>query len=381
VSTYSWHTEFDSIVERLNSNVLYRLSLTSKELFHSNFLSWLFDSYPELISEILPTEVELGLHGQPSRRELEHLDLVVYPSNSKTIVLENKVFSPVSLEQLKKYDEKVLPQLHFLERPSQPVSSCTRVLLTLLEAEGSITGCDNWRHIRYDQIHAAFESFAQHHSLEPFDESLIRHYIDLLAALIDLRDGVGCVRNGEALELNFEAPDYEVDTRVRDFVGKARFTSALRAIQTNNFRDFLNKKINDRISFTNGKPLIESFVEVEDGCQLGWQYQNGQIRIALKVGGKGLSRREREEIAESQFGDYFDELIWSKQVSLSPSEFSYKNPPATKSEQWKFHSYEPNFVYRYVPVENITMEQLFDVDKAMVKMIMHHGIPAINDNP
>ena len=225
------------------------------------------------------------------------------------------------------------------------------------------------------------ESFAQHHSLEPFDESLIRHYIDLLAALIDLRDGVGCVRNGEALELNFEAPDYEVDTRVRDFVGKARFTSALRAIQTNNFRDFLNKKINDRISFTNGKPLIESFVEVEDGCQLGWQYQNGQIRIALKVGGKGLSRREREEIAESQFGDYFDELIWSKQVSLSPSEFSYKNPPATKSEQWKFHSYEPNFVYRYVPVENITMEQLFDVDKAMVKMIMHHGIPAINDNP
>ena len=42
----------------LRSNMLFQVSLGSKELFHSNFLAWLFDSYKSLAHELFSPFME-----------------------------------------------------------------------------------------------------------------------------------------------------------------------------------------------------------------------------------------------------------------------------------------------------------------------------------
>ena len=60
----------EDIIEKLKNNAMFRLSLTSNELFHSNFLAWVFEIYkkecadifeiPELKDAVIKREKNLG---------------------------------------------------------------------------------------------------------------------------------------------------------------------------------------------------------------------------------------------------------------------------------------------------------------------------------
>lgn len=86
-------------VKTLQDSPLFQLSLTSKELFHSNFLYWLGVTYQDLFKE---TFSKLGCNtaAWPDKweveREYKHLDLCVKGPGKRGkiyLVLENKVKS------------------------------------------------------------------------------------------------------------------------------------------------------------------------------------------------------------------------------------------------------------------------------------------------
>lgn len=43
-----------NLLENLESNPIFRMSLTSKELFHSNFWAWMIEAYPETLKVFYP---------------------------------------------------------------------------------------------------------------------------------------------------------------------------------------------------------------------------------------------------------------------------------------------------------------------------------------
>jgi len=102
--------------EKLNASPLFRLSLASNELFHSNFIHWLLQHPVGQIAE-RAQELFCALLGVPGhtiadgQREKDHNDLVLMLKDgngkkTRKVIIENKVKSWRDLDQLGEYSEK-----------------------------------------------------------------------------------------------------------------------------------------------------------------------------------------------------------------------------------------------------------------------------------
>ena len=136
----------------LKNSPLFRLSLSSKELFHSNFLEWLYsvdkNAFKQLINSMAGQEpdTDWGNKKWCVKREFNNFDLciVAYDNNSTEdihdddeevddnqishvlFVIENKVKSIPYKEQLIKYAQKV-------SKINKNTSDATYILLTLTQ--------------------------------------------------------------------------------------------------------------------------------------------------------------------------------------------------------------------------------------------------------
>ena len=110
-------TSIQTEISDLRQSPLFNLSLGSKELFHSNFLAWLFESYPRESGAMLARFLENG-NGDVSikcvKREEEHLDLSIYFNNGQELVIENKVKSLPYIAQLQAYSKNSAPNRCFV---------------------------------------------------------------------------------------------------------------------------------------------------------------------------------------------------------------------------------------------------------------------------
>ena len=145
-----------SIVETLRLSPLFTLSLASKELFHSNFLAWLCETYPEhagkFFAGFIVNDPPAKFDRVRAYRERNHIDLTLEYENSQQLIIENKVKSLPSVEQLQRISDSVK------EKDSEKTSF---LLLTLVRPSGLTTadgiiqlndGDAIWPHITYGQL-------------------------------------------------------------------------------------------------------------------------------------------------------------------------------------------------------------------------------------
>src|SRR5574344_840402 len=104
----------DQIVKFLNDSLIYQMSLGSKELYHSNIWGWLILNDKEFIKAFIPDfDLSLFNHGKslwPEREEKNRDILIWCEHNDKSkchIVIENKIKTLPSIDQLKKYTVQV----------------------------------------------------------------------------------------------------------------------------------------------------------------------------------------------------------------------------------------------------------------------------------
>ena len=104
----------EKILEELNKNPMFRLSLGSKELFHSNFLAFLWEQNHEAFLELLNDLCSslINVNDLLSKKELtldrekENFDICIHHKEGKgkkeiyDIIIENKVKSIPYKEQL-----------------------------------------------------------------------------------------------------------------------------------------------------------------------------------------------------------------------------------------------------------------------------------------
>ena len=119
--------ELECLKKRLRENPIYNLSLGSRELFQSNFLAWLFETYPQMLEALTGREQKTHVK---VKREERNLDLIIdheLCGQVCSIVVEVKVKDAPRPEQLIKYDEEV----EKLKKQSR-VKQCTRKILLSL---------------------------------------------------------------------------------------------------------------------------------------------------------------------------------------------------------------------------------------------------------
>ena len=168
------------IIAALNANPMFHMSLASKELFHSNFLYWLWkldaskfltllDKLSECndFSRLTPDSIEV-------KREYQHFDLCVLKkgTNEVLLVIENKVKSIPYVEQLNKYTRKL-------------DGDCKKVLLTLMQdflGRDKVEDSSDWEIKHYNDLAVAIkESY-----VDTEYQTFIDEYIKFISILHNL---------------------------------------------------------------------------------------------------------------------------------------------------------------------------------------------------
>jgi len=102
----------DEVINSLKESPIFNISLTSKELFHSNFLAWLCEQFPEEMGTVFSQFInrkdgDLAIaRNEKIKREEKNIDLQFSLKNGQHIIIENKVKSLPYLKQLEDYTRK-----------------------------------------------------------------------------------------------------------------------------------------------------------------------------------------------------------------------------------------------------------------------------------
>lgn len=171
----------ETIVENLKGNPIFNMSLASKELFHSNFLEFLWNvnhtAFIEMFNSFLPEDKHLkNREDYYLKREKDNFDICLYHDNQHyDLIIENKVKSIPYKEQLQSYEER-----------AKNSSGCLFILLTLSDDFPDKNDVGNWHIVEYSRLCQAIIECYQN-----CGERLNRYitdYCDFIEQLVALKE-------------------------------------------------------------------------------------------------------------------------------------------------------------------------------------------------
>lgn len=339
------------LCEAMDSESIFHMSLHSKELFHSNMLAWFCEKYPSAAQEVFGRwveERESTIHR--IQREHKYIDLIIELPGLAPLVVENKVFAPINEAQLVEYaDTKKLKDLE------GPTFLCLSLGAPTWNKSGFVTPSGRtWRYLSYSSLVGALAEVVD--QIDGFDGELLRSYVRFVRLLQNLADEVGSLDPDESIKIDGSTRSHLQKIRMHDAFDKLRYRTAMLMLETSLRSKFDFHEVAFKTDFTNGEPLMEAFVSFANGDRVGWQLQGLQWRLAVIsasfVGDSEKLIIDRHEYVKREYGDWFD----FSELPLMVAHLSDKPPRA--EEKGGFNRFNPDFVYRYRKVPNMTIEEL-----------------------
>ena len=229
-----------TIIKDLSNNVMFSLSLSSKELFHSNLWAWLGRKYPKMFTEIfLDEKVELD-ENSIILREYKNFDLYVETKNS-IYVFENKCKSMPNKSQLMEYDKKLAK---IKDEKKKEIETKTK-LISYFEPIGTYVWTDDdnpsQEHIiTYNGLCEKFNDLYEKNEkiIKNNDKIIIKEYIKCLELLNNLQNSI---------ELNDETTIDEYyslldNNEIKELSGKINFEKTLERILVNKLTHYVLDK-------------------------------------------------------------------------------------------------------------------------------------------
>ena len=237
------------------------LSGGNHELFHSNLLAFLAKQCPDFFRAVF--EPELGadfpsFNAKNVNREKNNFDVSIEIDGRYRLVLENKMKSIPTVDQLDRYEEDVI-------KNQKDLSDCKLILLTLVPLEKCP---DKWQQINYRQL--SFRMRKHLHMLENIEPSYLIDFVEDYIEFIEL-----VYNNVVTTDLYDEKKD------IIDFFKIGSDSAADQWIE------LLKKKI----AFSALANSIEQQIDASDYIFVGSHIVRGTTPLAelwFRVGGDGL---------------------------------------------------------------------------------------------
>ncbi len=164
-------------IDWLEKSPMYQMSLGSRELFHSNFLAWLFETYPNSITILViePTRFKSVL------REKKNVDLVILGKHGETLaILENKVKDIPRQGQLEKYAESF-------------ANTKKGILLTLVPETFVLSKTKSgsgwvWTRLTYRELARNIVAWRNSAELESRDATFVDEYCMMVDGICDIAE-------------------------------------------------------------------------------------------------------------------------------------------------------------------------------------------------
>ena len=292
---------YTDAIKTLKDSPMFNLSLSSKELFHSNFLYWIWKVDSNCFKGIIE-----ALLGEPNlnwgndwvvSREYKNFDLCVKDRSNEDLenddsqglakkpkiyfVLENKVKSIPYKAQLDKYVKKV--NEHHGKNKKMQVD--TKYLLLSLPSgfpdEESIRQEGIWVIATYQQYLDAINNLAK---LQGYKEDILTDYCRFVGALLYVYNtwNNNCYQsNSPLLDTQYIADAEEL--RIHDLYHKSKYAQICAGLQARIQSDIQGKV---DIIENDDKKIISALLPPNSGKKLiafGYGYTNGQPFVDVKV--------------------------------------------------------------------------------------------------
>lgn len=384
---------FGKILEYLNALPIFKMSLGSKELFHSNFLEYLWsldkERFINLINILFGRDVLAeDANNYELSREKENFDICIYHNEGKKIIydviIENKVKSIPNREQLDGYVEKVVNH-----KQNQTANYLLLSLITDFPDKDDIIKGGGWTIVNYQNLHKAISSC--YAGLEDKNSVYIQDYLEFAELMQDLEQAIAPENFTD--ETLWPAYDDYKQYRLHDLyiklrglkfmymlkakLGKANITSDIVPIGGYKLREYYNtlcdkdkKDVYLNWNVFNAVGQIAAFIhngskEIYEIVIQGDQYRHGiNYYDETDSNLKSLINSKSDEAIEE---------IWSKVCENDFIKNYYWDGKSealnTKYKKGKeYCQYKPDYVYRYLNISQLKISTLLD---RMVEDIKH----------
>lgn len=364
--------ELKSCVDSLKKSPLYNLSMANKELFHSNFLAWFGNQYKNefkvLMNKLLGTEV-LKDNNFSIEREYKHFDICVKVNGNEIILIENKVKSVPTSEQLEGYMNEVKN------------NECKFILLTMTQELQDLSNAEGWTVISYRKLSENMPDRLN----DCYHSSLLEDYRDYVNNLQDIIEIYDKEENYNSKPEDNRLKD---ELGIHDICGKRKaqtlYKKLCEACKNKNIVSDINNLSDNNIyigwGYTNSTPLIE--VKFKPGKDVSdvviIQIQGKQYRHAVEFFDKAIGERiiygNKEHIPSDKGLSYLKEH-YSDILSLNgekPQNYPFDECGFGQNKKRGYCKYcngKPNangdiscFVYQWVEIpKEITCDELIDI--------------------
>ena len=400
----------EKCLQDLHSMPIFRLSLGSKELFHSNFLEYLWDCDKESFKEIIrnlcgDNQVLTADQKYFISREKENFDVCIYHTSNNEedgkavydVIIENKVKSIPYKEQLAEYVGKVADK----KQEKSPAYLLLSLAKDFPDKEDEEIK-DTWKVVHYGTLRDAIWAQEKWRS-EPF----VEEYCDFIKTLDELGAAILDGMDREYLFPNVE--DYKKE-RLHDLYIKMRCSWFATALKTELGKNIDKRKIrivskyeerlpdcvNLNVAMNQGNGQIAAWIcdrnmNTFEIVIQGDQYRHGINQIGIK---KSKSKEIENDYYQVKENDraFFNHFVlnWlygrleklqdvnaynflnfldgfncfnSNQSDIRPESKKEKVYYFRKTKTPKagpFDCYSDDYIYRYVSISNCTVQTLRD---------------------
>lgn len=361
-------------ISYLKESPMFQLSLSSKELFHSNFIAWVISNYKNACSFLLTKHlnIESDFLITHVKREENHKDITVYFSNnvgeSRKLFIENKVKGIPTYEQLLNYtttDERVHYLLLSLIKPA--FAQENKVYINELDKEWK---CINY----YDLAQILKELVGEVQEKNSYHANIIKDYIDLAISLHNFTEEINGDIRKEAYNFygtNSNILDQFREVRLHDFFLKLKhemiavefykeIKQRIPGIKLVPYKKWEEANVGEVFvgsGFTNGSGISEVKYVIGERFGspiiLGVQIQGTQFRLFTES-----SKRISIKIAEQLFRNN----LWFNFSEAVKSEITEKEEypkPGIKGK--KFNTYSQTFFYRSVKLRECPIDSIVKI--------------------
>ena len=374
--------------KKIEKSPMFQLSLGSKELFHTNFLYWLWKAEPNAFW-IIMSKFGIKTDDKGSlavKREWEHLDLSIVHETVKkkkgkdvkivdniVAVIENKVKSIPRIKQLENYNKEI-------EKVNKD-NECKKILLALIDP-GFDHNNEGWSCFTYEKYRGFIEDCLTIIEND-YDRCIFEDYYNMIDTLISfkdewLREDFSSMKYMDIIE-HSSVKDY-IDLRINDLRHKTIFSKMFSSLEVNlkddkevNLKD---DKLEPRIGttedifknnipltigygMTNATGLIEAKVKINADYLLGIQVQGYQYRHFIEFSNSSCVKEFIRKELQDKFGQNHKEEF---DISNNKKICSYKNREGKKTFQ---------YVYRRIredeTVDDVVKNIVDDVEYLMKK--------------
>jgi hypothetical protein len=359
-------TEALKRIEDLKLSPLFNLSLGSKELFHSNFIHWLANTYPAevgiIFSRYLQNTPKAELLKVKSFREKENIDLRLVFADGQVLIIENKVKSIPYIEQLEQYGVEQTRDKKTGSKKSFMLLSLSRP--SFAPEDKFVVSGIAWHFLDYEGFAKLLGNFLSRIT-NPYHISILQDYIEFAVRLQDV---------SRLADINFSTDKFDFNAgeifselkeiRLIDFYLKKKYALIAGELYRRVEEKFPGQvrrgswtterhephamagSIFITSDMTRGQGLVELMYTVKSGLAIGVQIQGDEYRkfVINKEHGKDIAKKLRSEKSWFDFSHIAHDEEYPKRAGK------------------EFKSYNDEFYYRAVRLpNNLTVGQVIDL--------------------